>query len=619
MENKTLIIAEIGNNHNGSIDRAIKLIDAAKNSGADIAKFQLRHFEALYRTSTVEDLGVEYAKDIIKKYELEKEIHFELASYCKKVEIEYMCTPWDVKSVDMLEKIGVRRYKVASADFDNLELLRRISETFKPVILSTGMNTFAEIKKVIKILNNKSVDFTLLHCNSTYPAPFFDIDLNYINKLKTLTPRVGYSGHERGIAVSIAAVAMGAMVIERHITVDKNLEGPDHKASLLPHEFVQLVRGIREVEQAMTKKDESLKLSQGAKLNKESLGKSIIAASDISAGTVLTRDLIDVKSPGQGLSPLFIDQVLDKKVNKNISEGSFIFLDDLTKEIKPFRHKMNEFRWGIPVRPHDIMQLHSKFDSPVYEFHISYSDLDRNALPNGLSKLSNKKFIVHAPELFADSRLLNLCSIDPKDRELSIMNMAKVIKFSQKVKKITHQIDKIKIVANVGGFSTDNFLELNEREQLYKNYINSLQLLDLSDVEILPQNMAPFPWHFGGQRYQNIFMDVDEIVEFCRVTQSKFCLDTSHLSMYCCYADINFNDAFQKLLPYAGHIHLADAQGSNGEGVFLGTGDIDFSFIKSALSEDSTFIFETWQGHKNMGSGFQKEVEFFSAIQGRSI
>lgn len=617
MENKTLVIAEIGNNHNGSIDRAIKLIDASKNSGANVAKFQLRNFEEVYRNAIIEDLGVEYTKDIIKKYELEKEIHFELASYCKKVGIEYMCTPWDVKSVDILETIGVRRYKVASADFDNIELLNRIIETGKPVILSTGMNTFVEIEKVVKILNKKSVNFTLLHCNSTYPAPFNDIDLNYINKLKILTPRVGYSGHERGIAVSLAAVALGATVIERHITLDKNLEGPDHKASLLPHEFTQLVKGICEVEQAMTKKDESSKLSQGAKLNKENLGKSIIAASDISAGTVLTRDLIVFKSPGQGLSPLCIDQLLNQKLNKNISEGSFIFLDDITKATKPLRHKLNAFRWGIPVRPHDIMQLHSKFDSPVYEFHISYSDLERNELPNALSKLTTKKFIVHAPELFADSRLLNLCSINLEDRELSIMNMSKVIKFSQKIKKITQQSDKIKIVANVGGFSTDTFLELNEREQLYENYKKSLLSLDLSDVEILPQNMAPFPWHFGGQRYQNIFMDVNEIAQFCRATRSKFCLDTSHLSMYCNYAGINFEEAFQKLLPYTAHMHLADAQGANGEGVFLGTGDIDFSFIKSTLPKGLTFIFETWQGHKNMGSGFQKELEFFSNIQGR--
>ena len=221
--NDVTFIAEIGNNHNGCMERAKRLVHLVKETGCQIAKFQLRDFSTLYRGdgNSVEDLGVEYTKDLLKKYELPFEAHIELSSFCKSLDIEYMCTPWDLKSVDLLESLNVERYKVASADFDNLPLIERLIQTGKPLIFSTGMATTSEIKERINYLKPRCQNYSLLHCNSTYPAPFEDIELNFIKTLKGLTKNVGYSGHERGIAVSLGAVALGSTIIERHITENK--------------------------------------------------------------------------------------------------------------------------------------------------------------------------------------------------------------------------------------------------------------------------------------------------------------------------------------------------------------------------------------------------------------
>ena len=221
----TTIIAEIGNNHNGCMKRAERLIRSAKEAGADIAKFQLRDWSKLYRTApgSIEDLGVEYTKDILKKYELSKEDHRVLREICNRNNIEYMCTPWDTHSLLFLEKLGVKRYKIASADFNNFELINRAIRTNKQLIFSTGMATTEEIKIQAKYLRDHHANYAFLHCNSTYPAPFIDIELNYLNSLQEICDVVGYSGHERGVAVSVAAVALGATIIERHITEDKDL------------------------------------------------------------------------------------------------------------------------------------------------------------------------------------------------------------------------------------------------------------------------------------------------------------------------------------------------------------------------------------------------------------
>ena len=264
---RTFIIAEIGNNHNGNFNLAIDLVDKAISAGADCVKFQMRHLDEVYRNRSLskngDDLGTEYIVDLLSKFELSTEEHKKIFDYCSSKDILYLCTPWDQSSVNTLEDFGVLAYKVSSADLTNMPLLQVLVDTNKPLILSTGMSTEDEIISTVNFLNQNDASFTLLHCNSTYPAPLHDINLRWINRLREIHPFVGYSGHERGISVSLAAAALDCNIIERHFTLDRSMEGPDHAASLTQEEFTQLVAGVREINLSMGKSTKRTRIFAG--------------------------------------------------------------------------------------------------------------------------------------------------------------------------------------------------------------------------------------------------------------------------------------------------------------------------------------------------------------------
>ena len=255
-ESKCFIIAEIGNNHNGSIELAKELILESINAGADAVKFQLRDMDELYfnRNSRFQeyDLGVQYTLDLLSKVSLPYEDLKLLFDFVVENGSIPLCTAWESSSLQKLEQYGLYAYKVASADLTNLPFINELISTNKPLILSTGMSTEKEISKTVKLLNSRYASYALLHCNSTYPAPLKDINLNYIKHLKReYKVPIGYSGHEKGIQISLAAVALGAQIIEKHITLDTNMEGTDHKASITPLEFKQMTSNIREIEEAL--------------------------------------------------------------------------------------------------------------------------------------------------------------------------------------------------------------------------------------------------------------------------------------------------------------------------------------------------------------------------------
>ena len=251
------VIAEIGNNHNGDVRAAIELTDAAIEAGADAVKFQLRDLESLYVNAgdpddASEDLGTQYTLDLLARFQLTPDEMFSVFDHCRAQGAIPMCTPWDLRSLERLETYGLDAYKLASADLTNHELVLAAAATGKPLVLSTGMSTEGEIRETVALLEARGAGFALLHCNSAYPAPFHDVHLAYMDRLAELGEfPVGYSGHERGIAVALAAVARGARVIEKHVTFDRRQEGNDHKISLLPSELAAMVQGIREIEQSI--------------------------------------------------------------------------------------------------------------------------------------------------------------------------------------------------------------------------------------------------------------------------------------------------------------------------------------------------------------------------------
>jgi sialic acid synthase SpsE/sugar phosphate isomerase/epimerase len=612
----TFIIAEIGINHNGSFDLAKRLIDQAVASGADCAKFQMRDMASLYRNAgdandAKEDLGAQYTLDLLSRFQLTSEEMLEVFDYCWQRGILPLCTPWDISTVNLLENYGMPAYKIASADLTNHDLLKILARTGKPLICSTGMSTESEIKESIALLQEMGAMYILLHCNSTYPAPFKDINLNYLDKLADIgSCPVGYSGHERGYHVAIASVAKGAKVIEKHFTLDKTMEGNDHKVSLLPEEFKAMVEGIRQVEQALGTRGER-RPSQGELMNRENLAKSLMINCDLVVGQKITADMIEVKSPGQGLQPNKKPELIGRKAKRGFKKGDFFFTSDLEEEeIKPRPYKFNR-PWGLPVRYHDFQSILSKSNPDFLEFHLSYKDMDQD-VSQYFDGIYDMDLVVHSPDLFSGDHLLNLADLDIDSRKRSVRELQRVVDIARSLKPFFRKTSKTLVVASLGGFTKESHLLPSERSYLYELVADSLSQLDTSGVEILPQTLPPFPWYFGGQLFCNLFVDHKDIVEFCQKYDYRVCFDISHSKLACNYFHWSFQEFTDKVAPHTGHLHIVDATGVDGEGLQIGDGDIDFyTFANSinSLIPKVSFIPEIWQGHKNNGEGFWVALE----------
>jgi N-acetylneuraminate synthase len=612
----TFIIAEIGINHNGSLDLAKRLIDHAIASGANCAKFQMRDMASLYRNAgdandAKEDLGAQYTLDLLSRFQLTPEEMLQAFEYCRERGILPLCTPWDINTVKLLENYGMPAYKVASADLTNHDLLKALVDTGKPLICSTGMSTESEIKESVALLQKVGAMYVLLHCNSTYPAPFKDINLNYLDKLAKIgNCPVGYSGHERGYHVAIAAVAKGAKVIEKHFTLDKTMEGNDHKVSLLPEEFKAMVEGIRQVEQALGAGGER-RLSQGELMNRENLAKSLVINCDLMVGQEITAEMIEVKSPGRGLQPNRKSELIGKKAKRNFQTGDFFFISDLEDEqIKPRSYKFSR-PWGVPVRYHDFQSILAKSNPDFLEFHLSYKDMEQD-ISQYFDKVYDMDLVVHSPDLFPGDHLLNLADLDSNSRKRSISELQRVIDITRSLKPFFSNTSKTLVVASLGGFTKDAHLSQNERYHLYELVADSLSQLDTNGVEILPQTLPPFPWYFGGQLFCNLFVDYKDTVEFCQKYGYRICFDISHSKLACNYFHWSFKEFVDCVAPYTGHLHIVDATGVDGEGLQIGDGEVDFYALAESINSlipNVSFIPEIWQGHKNNGEGFWIALE----------
>lgn len=333
----TLIIAEAGVNHNGSIDIAKQLVDKAADAGADIIKFQTFKSEKLVSKSAQQ---AEYQKrnigarsdnsqlSMLKKLELSEQNHVELMAYCKEKNIKFFSTAFDLDSIDYLHSLNLGLWKIPSGEVTNYPFLKRIASFNEKTILSTGMCDLQDVRAAVDALYKNGLskeNLTLLHCNTEYPTPFEDVNLRAMDALrKEFNVEVGYSDHTKGIEVPIAAVALGATVIEKHFTLDRNMEGPDHKASLEPDELKAMVSAIRHIEQALG--DGYKKISNSERRNIAIARKSIVAACGIQKGEPLTEQNITVKRPGTGISPMHWEEVIGTIAIKDYEKDELITL-----------------------------------------------------------------------------------------------------------------------------------------------------------------------------------------------------------------------------------------------------------------------------------------------------
>lgn len=608
---KCFIIAEIGLNHNGSLKRAYEMIRLAVDAGADCVKFQMRSMSSLYinkgdKDDIKEDLGSQYVLDLLSKFQLTDEEMYKAFDYCKECGVIPMCTPWDLDSLQKLEKYGLEAYKVASADFTNHELLKELSTTGKTLICSTGMSSESEIIESVNLLEKYSAKYILLQCNSTYPTPFKDVNLKYLKRLKKIgNCFVGYSGHERGYHVVLASVVLGAKVVEKHFTLDKTMEGNDHKVSLLPDEFNKMVKSIRDVEEALGT-DKARIPTQGELMNRNTLAKSLVAKKEIKIGNKITKEMIEVKSPGKGLQPNRIDELIGKKANRNFEIGEFFYESDL-HESRILKKKFDFKRpWGNAVRFHDYKKLNSESNADFMEFHLSYKDLEFD-IESNFDESFDMDFTVHSPDTFEGDFLLDLSNTDKEHRERSIYELQRVVDMTIRLKKYFKKSKKPLIIASLGGFSTNKLISEEERDIRYKLMSQSLKKINSQGVEIIGQTLPPYPWYFGGQLFLNLFVTVDDTIKFCKENNLRLCFDISHSVLTCNEFNLSFTDYVKKAGPYTAHLHIADASGVDGEGLQINEGNIDFKHLSSMLNKycpKASFIPEIWQGHKNNGEGF---------------
>ncbi|MBI3504324.1 MAG: N-acetylneuraminate synthase family protein [Proteobacteria bacterium] len=620
------VIAEIGLNHNGSLAMAKQLVDAAIDAGADAVKFQKRKLNETYRQEIIDqprhgEQGLQYIVPLLIEFELSDDDFRELHAYCTARDVTFMCTPWDRASVDFLESMALDGYKIGSPDMTNFPLIEYVVATGKPLLVSTGMSTEDEIRRTLAFLEEHEAEYALFHCVSTYPAAPEEINLRFMETLREWSGRpVGYSGHDTGTAISLAAVAMGARMLERHLTLDRSMRGPDHKASLEPAQFAEQVRAVREVEASLGAPHRWI--TRGETLNRRVLSKSLVAATEIAAGTRLTRDMITSKSPGLGLSPQLVDRLVGRTASRALRRDDPFTDADLAEAAtapRAARHVDVGAPWGVVARFLDVAPLEARFlplGMRFIEFHVSDRDLDAGAAaytggkrPYGL--------VIHAPE-YAFDVLIDLCAADDEQRALSVQRIQKTIDLARALAP-QFTLDPAlfprgpKIVMHVGGMSPK--AGGYDVEAATHRLLAALRQLDTAGVDLLLENLPPFPWYFGGRWFGHIICDAANTELLCRESGLGLCFDTSHAALECARSGESLTAFAERIAPFVRHLHVSDGAGVSGEGLQIGDGTVNFvELLPKLMAGAPTLIPEIWMGHHENGEGFHAALEHLTDI-----
>jgi sialic acid synthase SpsE/sugar phosphate isomerase/epimerase len=629
------VIAEVGINHNGDLAIAKRLVDAAVAAGADAVKFQKRKLRETYREEIVDqprhgEQGLQYIVPLLIEFELSDDQFRELFDYCEASGITAMCTPWDRGSVDFLETCDLAAYKIGSPDLTNFPLIEYVAATGKPMLLSTGMSTEEEVRRTLAFLEQCRAEYALFHCVSTYPAAAEEINLRFMDRLREWSGRpVGYSGHDTGTAISLAAVAMGARMLERHLTLDRTMRGPDHKASLEPAQFAEQVRAVREVELSLGVPHRWI--TRGETLNRRVLGKSLVAATDIPANTTIARKMLTSKSPGLGLSPQFVDKLVGRRLPRPIARDEMFRQSDIEDAVAGREIGAIDIGapWGIVARFLDFAPLEAAFvplGMSFVEFHVSDRDLDAGAAAyHGGAKPFG--FVIHAPEYCHDT-LIDLCAADPAQRELSTQRIQKTIDLARDLAPLFTWAPALfpngpKVVMHVGGMSPKP--GGYDVDAASGRLLGALRTLDTAGVDLLLENLPPYPWYFGGRWFGHVLCDPENTVRLVRESGLGLCFDTSHAALECAKSDVSLFEFGRAVAPYVRHLHVSDGAGTSGEGLQIGDGSINFVALLSVLLESKpTVIPEIWMGHHENGIAFRAalerltEVRWASAVLGRA-
>jgi sialic acid synthase SpsE/sugar phosphate isomerase/epimerase len=601
--NNAYVIAEIGINHNGSLDEALFLVRAAARSGADAVKFQKRTLSEIYVPSLLKDpnsaeWSFQYLIPQLQALELSDDDFGLLDQEAHRLGLDFIVTPFDQVSADFVAGLNLDAVKFSSADLTNWPLIEHgLTRLACPSIFSTGMWEDEVIRRCAQFIKSKSKNrYALLLCQSTYPAPPDALNLRYLETLKKLAPMVGYSGHERGIEASVLAYALGATIIEKHITRDIHQLGPDHKASLMPEEFGELVRQLK---QARVMLGENKKvITQAELLNKEVFAKSLVVKRDMAEGVVLCLEDVKFMSPGKGITPDRLQEVVGKRLMRSKKKDEYVTYQDFEKGITVAEWPRFEFakEWGFKCRFHDF-ETYKQLRTPVIEFHCSDQDVESEVAVGS----QDSALIMHAPEIMGRN-LFDLCSNNSEVVSKSIDILRKTIDRTRALAPGFRVGVTPKIVLHVGGMNLlggdlDCAAITRKAEHVLRDF-------DLAGVELLPENLPPRPWYLGGQWHQYGFMRAEDMAEFCKSLSLGMTFDVCHAQLYCKFAGTNLVDYAKVVQPYIRHIHISDAHGIDGEGVQIGEGELDFDALFRYLEMlPFSWVPEIWSGHVNHGAG----------------
>lgn len=602
------LIGEIGINHCGDLKKALELVDIAADAGMDAVKLQKRTLHKIYKQDVIDDPnsleeGFQYLIPILKEVEFCRLEYDAIYNRAQERGLDFICTPFDEEAVDFLAPYNLPAFKIASGDMSNLILLEKVIGTGKPLIISTGMATLEEIDQVGAFLQQWGASCILLHAVSAYPTPVMD---NQLYLIRTMQDRygvpVGLSSHETGMEVSVASVAAGACIIERHITLDRRTAGPDHTSSLEPAEVREFVSRVRLIEEAMG--GGSKRVSRIVIRNRETLSKSLVATRDIRKGEPIVRSMVTAKGPGKGLSPVYLYELIGKTIQRDLKKDDYFLPSDVEEEFRLSTFNPGfDSKWGFKGRFFDLDVYEEQYRPRFVEAHLNDKDLFYPFEENHGSRGYPFEIYLHYPTYWYRS-VVNLASEKYEERREHIGVVQRVIDLARRISP--HFEGRPKVVVHMGGMDIKPVVDNRHLIQLA---YDSMRQLNRAGVVFLAENNPPRPWYFSGQWYDNAFCAPEEMLEFCAEFDVPMCFDFSHAKLYCNVTGFDFYEYVKLVAPITRHLHICDAYGVDGEGMQVGEGEIDMAKTCRLLAEHGDFSQmswtpEIWQGHNHGYAGF---------------
>ena len=566
-------------------------------------------------------MSTQYLHTQITETNLDFDTVKSLFDFSRDLGLDVIATPFDRQSLDFITDYKVDAIKIASCDLTNEPLLRHAAQAGPPLIISTGMAWEREIIHAFEVVSKLNDNHAFLHTNSTYPAPMTDLNLSYIQRLNEMLPSViGYSSHDATDYISLAAIGLGARIVEVHITLSKNLPGTDHKASLEKDGLSQFVSQVRAVGEALGV-DSPRTVSQGERLNRIALGKSLCYAKDLPAGHSLEPADFELRSPGSGIPFEELNRIIGKNVLIDVAIGQLVSEEDFgSQQAALFNDqvgaaiqqlKLKKFNAGIPVRYHDYKKLTDSIDHDFVEFHMSEIDLKLDPGEFISKKSSNQHLYVHCIEQYNDGFILDFASRDGAVVVESFKRAQALFEHITQLKEYFPSAKTTQLILNLGGFSKVRITDEKELQQKHNIAIENLKMLaDRAagcSIRLLLQTMPAMPWHLGGTSNHNLMTTADSVIRLTESTGLGVCYDLSHSALAAKYFNFDVIEFTQQIKPFVEYLHIADASSLAEEGMQIMDGDLDLKGILTQFLDGQAYNFipEIWNGHAQNGLGFQ--------------